>query len=243
MRFVIIHKTNAHYEAGGGPGRELIARVGALIGDMVKGGVLQVGEGLRPSSEGVRLTFSAGTRSVTPGPFRGERELPAGFTILRSRSIDEAIAWATEQATALGPQQGVEFDIRPLTEPWDIGLVAKPASVTTHRFMVLRKATPETEAGVPPSPAQQTRLAGLIDAATRSGVHLLTANLQPSRRGRRLKNERNGIVMIDGPFAETKELLGGYVIVSAASLDEATRWAERYIGTVDTDEVDVRELE
>jgi hypothetical protein len=67
--------------------------------------------------------------------------------------------------------------------------------------------------------------------------------LRPSRRGRRLTNTRNGVVMVDGPFAETKELVGGYVIVSADSLDEATGWAEGYIGAVDTPEVDVRELE
>ena len=83
----------------------------------------------------------------------------------------------------------------------------------------------------------------MIDDATRAGVHLVTETLRPSRRGRRLTNTRNGVVMIDGPFAETKELVGGYVIVSADSLDEATGWAERYIGAVDTDEVDVRELE
>jgi hypothetical protein len=243
MRFIIMHKTNAHYEAGGRPSPELIARVGSIIGDMVKGGVLQGGEGLRPSSEGVRLTFSAGRRRVTPGPFRGENELPAGFSILRTPSLEEAIERATEIAEVLGPERAVELDIRPVTEPWDIGMAAKPESVATHRYMVLLKATPQTEAGVPPSPAQQTRLAALIEEATRSGAHLVTANLRPSRRGRRLKTERNGIVMIDGPFAETKELLGGYVIVSTASLDEATQWAERYIAVVDTDEVDVRELE
>jgi hypothetical protein len=49
--------------------------------------------------------------------------------------------------------------------------------------------------------------------------------------------------MVDGPFAETKELAGGYVIVSAESLAEATAWAARYIAAVDTDQVDVRELE
>lgn len=49
--------------------------------------------------------------------------------------------------------------------------------------------------------------------------------------------------MTDGPVAETKELLGGEVILPAASLDEATRWAARHIAAVDTDEGDVRELE
>jgi hypothetical protein len=48
--------------------------------------------------------------------------------------------------------------------------------------------------------------------------------------------------MFDGPFIESKELVGGYVIVSAESLDDAGRWARRYLETVGADEVDVREL-
>ena len=49
--------------------------------------------------------------------------------------------------------------------------------------------------------------------------------------------------MIDGPFTESKELIAGYCIVNAESLEEASRWAAKYIDVVETDEVDVRELE
>lgn len=49
--------------------------------------------------------------------------------------------------------------------------------------------------------------------------------------------------MFDGPFVETKELIAGYVIVSADSLDEVDRWAQRYIDAVEATEIDVRELE
>ena len=56
--------------------------------------------------------------------------------------------------------------------------------------------------------------------------------MRPSGRGRRYVNSRNGVSMFDGPFVETKELLAGYIIVSADSLDEAGRWAARYIEAV-----------
>jgi hypothetical protein len=240
MRYIIMHRTNPHYEAGGRPAMELIARVGSMIGDMAKRGVLQGGEGLRASAEGARLSFSQGERTIEPGPFAGGNELPAAFSIVRTASIDEAIDFATRQAEIL---DSTEIDVRPVTEPWDIGMAEKPASVTTRRYMALHKATPQTEAGSAPTPAQRAGLSRLIDDATRTGVHLLTETLAPSRRGRRLSNARNGVVMVDGPFAETKELVGGYVIVSAATLEEATAWAARYIAVVDTDHVDVRELE
>jgi hypothetical protein len=133
-------------------------------------------------------------------------------------------------------------DIRPVTEPWDIGMGAAPAELTTRRYMILRKATAATEAGTAPSAAAQVALSRLVEESTRTGQHLQSETMRPSARGRRYRNSRDGVTFYDGPFAETKELIGGYVIVSAASLDDAGRWAERYITTVAAQEVDVLEL-
>jgi hypothetical protein len=74
-------------------------------------------------------------------------------------------------------------------------------------------------------------------------MRVVTETMRPSSRGRRYKNSSNGLTMMDGPFAETKELIGGYVIVSAESLDDAGQVAAQYIKVVEADEVDVRELE
>ena len=240
MRFIIMHKTNAHWEGGARPDGALIARVGALINEMAEAGVLRAGEGLGPSTGGVRLRFSGGERTIVPGPFEGGNELPAGFSIVRTATLDDAIAWATREAEILGD---VEIDIRPVNEPWDIGVQPPPADLSTRRYMVLRKATPATEAGDPPPPDARVRLSQLIEDTTRSGVHVATENMRPSRKGRRYRNSRDGVTFYDGPFAETKELLGGYVIVEADSLDAAARWAARYVDTVGAEEVDVRELE
>jgi hypothetical protein len=240
MRFIIMHKTNAHWEAGAVPGPELIARVGTLLGELASSNVLLDAAGLRRSSLGVRLRFSGGSRTVTQGPFEGGNELPAGFSILRVASLDEAIEWASGQAAVLGD---VEIDIRPVTEAWDIGIVPKPDHVVTQRYMALLKATPASEAGVALSPRQQAEMARLIGETGRAGVHLATETLRPSARGRRYKNSRDGIRATDGPFAESKELIAGYVIVSAEALEDADRWAARYMAVVEADEVDLRELE
>jgi hypothetical protein len=240
MRFMIMHSTNAHWESGAIPGPALISRVGALLGELADAGVLLGAEGLRASSEGVRLRFAAGTRTVINGPFEGENELAAGFSILRTPSLEDAIDWATRQAEFLGD---VEFDIRPVTEPWDIGIGAAPEDLSTRRYMVLRKATASTEAGEAPPSAQRTALARLIDETTRSGVHLVTESMAPSRRGRRYMNSRDGVSVYDGPFLETKELIAGYIIVSAASLEDAGRLAVQYLQTVHADQADLRELE
>jgi len=240
MRYIIMHKTNPHWESGAIPSKELIARVGALIGEMAKSRVFVAGEGLRASSEGVRLRFSGGARTITKGPFRGENELPAGFAILRTGSLDEAVEWATRQAATLGD---VEMDIRPINEPWDVGICEAPSDLTKRRWMVLRKATAATESGESPSASQRATMSRLVDESTRSGVHVASESLRPSARGRRYKNSAEGRRVIDGPFTETKELIAGYCIVNAESLEDACRWAEKYIDVVETDEVDVRELE
>jgi len=109
--------------------------------------------------------------------------------------------------------------------------------------MVLRKATPSTEVGELVPAATRTQFTRLLDETTRSGVHLVTETMRPSRRGRRYRNSRDGISIFDGPFVETKELLAGYIVVSGVSLEEAERWALQYIEAVEADEVDLRELE
>ena len=53
----------------------------------------------------------------------------------------------------------------------------------------------------------------------------------------------DGVSVYDGPFIETKELIAGYIVVSAASLEDAGRWAVQYVDALDADEVDLRELE
>jgi hypothetical protein len=211
-----------------------------MLGGLAKAGMLIAAEGLRPSSEGVRLLFSGSERTIVPGPFERGNELPAGFSILRAASLEDVVEWATRQARILGD---VEIDIRPVTEPWDIGLAPRPEEVTTRRYMILRKATAATEAGDSPSAAARAQLARLIGESTRSGAHVATETMRPSRLGRRCTNTKDGVNFFDGPFAETKELIAGYVILEAESMDAASQLAAQYIEAVGTEEVDVRELE
>ncbi len=240
MKFIVMHKTSPKWEAGAKPSTELIQRVGGLIGDLVREKRFVTGDGLRATSEGVRAAFHDGHPTVTPGPFIGANELTSSFSIVRTPSIDDAIAFGTREAEILGDG---EADIRPVTEGWEIGLGEKPANLTTRRYMIQRKATPATEAGTVPTAAQRSALAKLIDASTQAGVHLARETIRPSSRGRRYVNSRNGVSMFDGPFLESKELLSGFMIITTDSLDEAGRWAERYLGVVESDEVDVLELE
>ena len=201
MQFIIMHKTNAHWEAGAIPTPELIGRVGGLLGQIAKAGSTARRRGSSPELGGSAAHISSGTKSVTNGPFERGNELPAAFSIVRTGSLDEAVEWASRQATVLGD---VEVDIRPVTEPWDIGIGSRPPEITTRRYMVLRKATAATEAGIAPSSAQRAELARLVEETAPENVHVATVTMRPSARGRRYKNSTNGVSVVDGPFTESK---------------------------------------
>jgi hypothetical protein len=237
MQFMMMHKTDAHYENGGKPSKELVAGVGRMIGDMARKGKLLAGDGLGPSAQGVRLKFAAGKRTMTPGPFTGGNELVAGFAVMRVRSLDEAVEWASKYAAVVGDS---EIDVRPATEPWDIGLGEKPKGLTTRRYIAMRKASAKTEAGGPTPPAQVKAMEQLVGQMTQAGVLLATASLEPSSRAVRLRNFGGKTTVVDGPFAESKELVGGFAIVDLESRDEAIDWAQRYAGVLGEVELDIR---
>ena len=93
MRFMVIVKADSNSEAGVMPSTELLTAMGKFNEEMVKAGVMLAGEGLHPTSKGARITFGGGKRTVVDGPFTEAKELIAGFSILRVKSLEEAIDW------------------------------------------------------------------------------------------------------------------------------------------------------
>jgi hypothetical protein len=237
VKFMMLHKTDTYYENGGLPSSELIAGVGKVVGELVQAGKLLAADGLRSSAEGVRLKFEAGKRTVIPGPLVGDNELVAGFAVLRVTSLDEAVEWATRFATVVGD---VELDIRPATEPWDLGMMKKPAGLTTRRYIAMQKADARSERGAPPSAAQVEAMNVLIGEMTKAGVLLSAGSLEPSSRAVRVRNLGGRKTVVDGPFAESKELVGGFVVLELDSREEAIAWAQRYVDVLGEVELDVR---
>jgi hypothetical protein len=237
MKYIVMHKTIPAWERGEKPNKELIAKVGALMGELIKEKRLVGGDGLRQSSLGVRVKRAGGKTTRENGPFTGGNERPAGFVIYRAETLDDAVAFAEKQAAALG--DGAEIDVRPVTEAWDIGLGAPPKPMPPTRWMALRKATPATEAGESPAKDALAKLEGELTA---KGALVTSATLAPSKRGRRYKNSKEGVRIIDGPFTESKELVAGFVLIEATSIDDAAQTVPRYMEIVGTNEVAVREL-
>jgi len=95
------------------------------------------------------------------------------------------------------------------------------------RFMVLVKANDQTEAGVMPSEATFAAMGAYNEELVKAGVLLAGEGLHPSSRGARVSLAGDNKTVLDGPFAETKELIAGFWILQVRSLEEAVEWAKR----------------
>jgi hypothetical protein len=119
MRVMVIIKANEDTEAGVMPSEELLAEMGEFNEQLVEAGVMLAGDGLHPSSKGVRVHFSGAQRTVTDGPFAETKELIAGFWIWNVGSMDEAIAWVKRCPNPTGADG--EIEIRRVFEADDFG--------------------------------------------------------------------------------------------------------------------------
>jgi uncharacterized glyoxalase superfamily protein PhnB len=112
MKVVVFVKATKSSEAGKMPDEKLLADMGKFNEELVKAGVMKAGEGLKPSSEGVRVHFSGTNRSVTDGPFAETKELVAGFWLWEVSSMQEAIDWVKRCPNPM--IEDSDIDIRPL---------------------------------------------------------------------------------------------------------------------------------
>jgi hypothetical protein len=122
MRFMVIVKANRDTEAGKMPATELLAAMGKFNEEMAKAGVIEAGEGLHPTAKGARVRYSSGEPSVTRGPFDLSSDLVAGFWLIKTKSLDEAIAWMKRAPF----DSGAEIEIRQVFAAEDFGEAFTP---------------------------------------------------------------------------------------------------------------------
>ena len=119
MRVMVLIKATEESEAGVMPSQELLSQMLQFNEELVKAGVMLAGDGLHPSSKGVRIRFSGDERKVIDGPFAETKELLAGYWVWQVKSMDEAIEWAKRIPNPTGAEGIVE--LRPVFEADDFG--------------------------------------------------------------------------------------------------------------------------
>lgn len=229
MRFMCMHKVDANMEAGGPPPRHIIQGMGQFVGRLLKEGVFKDGAGLHRSAQRARVTFAGGKASVERGPYAGSNEVIASFAMITTTGMERAIELAIELAEAAGRS---ETEVGPVVEGWDLNGSPRPADAP-HRFLLLVKGDAEQPEG-----ARE-----LLERWKRDGVVQSHASLRPSSvNGARYKVTGGKRQWIDGPFAESKELIAGFAIFEVPSLADAKRLTEEYAAILGDHEVDVRQV-
>jgi hypothetical protein len=113
------------------------------------------------------------------------------------------------------------------------------------RFMIIVKATADSEAGVMPEETLFQEMAAYHEELAKAGMLLDGSGLKPSAQGWRVKYDGSKRTLIDGPFAETKELIAGYTLIQAKAREEAIEWSRRFpnpMGEGKACEIEVRPL-
>lgn len=121
MKVMVFVKASEESEAGVMPDEELLTEMGRFNQELVDAGIMLDGDGLRPSSAGVRIRYSGSDRSVVDGPFAEAKELVAGYWVWNVNSLEQAVDWAKRC-----PFEDGEVEIRPFFEADDLGEAFTP---------------------------------------------------------------------------------------------------------------------
>jgi len=126
------------------------------------------------------------------------------------------------------------------------GLFASiPPKENPVRFMIMVKASPQSEAGAMPEEQLMAAMADYHEQLAKAGALLDGNGLQPTAKGWRIRYSAGQRTVVDGPFAETRELVAGYTVIQVRSREEALEWTRRFPaphGALADGEIEVRQL-
>jgi len=230
MRFLIVRKADADSEAGAAPSRELVEAMAEHLDTLAADGRFLAGEGLKPSRDGVRVRFGKGREAiVVDGPFAETRELVAGFSIIEADSMEQAVAWVSgwPEEDAHG---AAEVEVRPIGCPGGLSGFGDPAEGDSElpRYMVMLKANERSETDFDPGPEVLGRMMEANKAGHEAGFLIAGFGLSSSRHAKRVHFGKGRAAVIDGPFAEIKEMIAGFWVLRVGSIDEVIDWTRTY---------------
>lgn len=234
MRFFVTHKLGTTEPTTVElPSAELMQAMGALVGEAMRSGAMENGAGLTPKSPRTRLTANGGVVVEQHGPLSGTNELLAAFAMITVKDKPHGLQVAHSYAKAVGD---CTLELGRVTEPWDLGMVPPPTTPVPEKYLLLHMADAASEGGA----VANARAASLLAELGKQGIVTAHGSVKPSREARRLKFKGGArTTVIDGPFAESKELISGFCMLKLASMEDAVAWATRYGAILKDLEVDV----
>ncbi|WP_167240055.1 YciI family protein [Massilia genomosp. 1] len=248
MRFMLLRRSDPAHEAGQPWSAGERAALAAYTGQMAEAGILRDCQHFLPSAGGVRLAIADGRATQAAGPFPDSQELIAGFAVIDVASRDEALAWAARWPA--GAAGAAEVEVRLSGCPGGCANVHADSepdvpghAVPGQRFAILLRSSKELENETPVARARLDALDQHNAAEARAGVLLGADGLRSSAFGARVRLASGKLTVVDGPFTEIKEMIAGYWLIRAPTLQDAIAWATRNPYPVGPPvEVEIRQL-
>jgi hypothetical protein len=226
MQFMVIRRSDEATEAGRTPAPQVFEDMGRFHEELAAAGRVGLAQGLRPSKHAVRLKLGPGFETITDGPFTETKELIAGFTVFEADSKEQAIEllkrWPASDADATGE---AVLELRQTGCPGGCAQVPPADGGADRHYVILLRSDEGTEADrIPPQHMLDTLNAFNAEQAA-AGRLLAGDGLKASSSGARVRLSGGQASVIDGPFAEAKELIAGFWMIRAGSMAEAVDWA------------------
>ena len=211
----------------------------ALSREWLGKGVMLSGEGLDPSSTATTVRVRGGERLITDGPFAESKEQLGGYYVVDCGSLDEAI----ELAARIPVTRRGSVEVRPVMNYEAMGAEAPTWRSESHAKKYVLTLWGDESAWETWSPEQlQENMSLWADydrEATAAGVLLGGEGLEPSKTAKTVRVRDDERIVSDGPFAETKEQLGGFYLLDCKDLDQAIEWAAK-VPMPDDEPVEIR---
>jgi hypothetical protein len=207
--------------------------------ELADAGAYVSGEGLQTSTNATTLRKRGGERVLTDGPFVETKEQIGGYYVIECKDIDEAIEWAAKMPGA----DSWTCEVRPVLDYAAVGAEAptwRPDARARKYVLLLWGDESAWESWTPEQMQQEMKRWDEYDSrANAAGVLLGGEGFQPSTEAKTVRVRNGERLVTDGPFAETKEQLGGFYLLDCKDLDEAIDWAAK-VPTPEDDPVEIR---
>jgi hypothetical protein len=216
MQYMLIHAVDEDVELDDAAQRKDASTLATWLEQVIALGVDLHGDRLRPTAAATTVKVRNGEALITDGPFAETKEQIAGYDVLECADLDEAVGWAAKHPTALIGS----VEVRPLRGHRPPAPLPAPKEGKTRYLLLVCLGRdfamgPQDQAEIRPATrAWVKRTEGM-------GAWLFGSQLEGADQARTVRVKGDQVLVTDGPFAETKEMIAGFDILECADLDEA----------------------
>ena len=222
MQFMLIRTDNDDRSAAADPQAVLDDLLRRLPGGAGVPGAPALALAFAPDTEALRLRLWPDGEAVTTGPFPRAERLPAGFAVFEAPSRAAAVAWLHDHVP---PSGAVTLELRETGCPGGCAGIPPGATKDDACYAILLRADAGTERDAIPLQEKLDRLNAFNAIHAAAGTLLAGDGLKSTARGARVRVANGAANVIDGPFAEAKELIAGFWMIRAPSIEAALDWA------------------